>query len=140
MDKKYKEWEIQIERAKKHNNELLKEFEDTLIEKSLKPKTIKNHLENIDFFANDYLLRYDITLVEEGAQNIGMFLGDFFIRKASWASKYTIQENIASFKKFYTFLYESGRIPKKELLQMKELIKDEKDEWIEEVENYWNKF
>jgi len=48
------------------------------------------------------------------------------------ASKYTIQENIASFKKFYTFLYEKVEVSKNELNEMKELIKEEKADWIEE--------
>ncbi|HFA50195.1 MAG TPA: hypothetical protein ENJ95_14385 [Bacteroidetes bacterium] len=85
------------------------------------------------------------------------------------ASKYTIQENIASFKKFYTYLYEAGKITKEELKEIKDLIYcttlgfvhraqvlpfwgwglaganaqnlkwcSIKDEWIEEVESYWD--
>ena len=134
----YEEWEQQVEKAEKHNNKLLTEFEKYLKKKSLKSKTIKNHIYNIEFYVNDFLLRYEIIPAEKGALEIGSFLGDFFIRKASWASKYTIQENIASFKKFYTFLNEVGKISGNELKEMKELIKDEKDDWIEEVENYWN--
>jgi len=137
-DKEYEEWEQQVEKAEKHNNKLLTEFEKYLKKKSLKSKTIKNHIYNIEFYVNDFLLRYEIIPAEKGALEIGSYLGDFFIRKASWASKYTIQENIASFKKFYTFLNEVGKISGNELKEMKELIKDEKDDWIEEVENYWN--
>ncbi len=137
-DKEYKEWESQIEKAKKHNNKLLIEFEKWLKKKSLKPNTIKNHIDNIEFYANDFLLRYETIPIEEGALEIGGFLGGYFIRKTSWASKYTIQENIASFKKFYTFLNEIGKFSTGELKEMKELIKEEKPDWIEEVENYWN--
>ena len=137
-DKEYKEWERQIEEAKTHNNKLLIEFENHLKTKSLKTNTIKNHIDNVEFYANDFLLRYEIIPVEKGILQIGSFLGDFFIRKASWASKYTIQENCASFKKFYSFLNEIGKVSKIELAEMKELIKDEKSDWIEEVENYWD--
>lgn len=137
-DKEYKEWERQIEEAKTHNNKLLIEFENHLKTKSLKTNTIKNHIDNVEFYANDFLLRYEIIPVEKGILQIGSFLGDFFIRKASWASKYTIQENIASFKKFYSFLNEIGKVSKIELAEMKELIKDEKSDWIEGVENYWD--
>ncbi|MCD6380059.1 recombinase [bacterium] len=137
-DKEYKEWERLIEEAKTHNNKLLIEFEKHLITKSFKSNTIKNHIDNIEFYANDFLLRYEIIPVEKGILQIGSFLGDFFIRKASWASKYTIQENIASFKKFYSFLNEIGKVSKIELAEMNELIKDEKPDWIEEVENYWD--
>jgi len=137
-DKEYKEWERQIEEAKMHNNKLLIEFEKHLKTKSLKPNTIKYHIDNVEFYANDFLLRYEIIPVEKGALQIGNFLGDFFIRKTSWASKYTIQENIASFKKFYSFLNKIGKVSNNELTEMKELIKDEKSDWIEEVENYWD--
>jgi len=137
-DKEYKDWEIQVEKAEKHNQKILIEFEKWLKKKSLKANTIQNHIDNIDFYANDFLLSYDIIPVEEGALEIGDFLGDFFIRKASWASKYTIQENIASLKKFYTFLNEIGKISKVELNEMKKLIKDEKSGWLEEVDSYWD--
>jgi hypothetical protein len=137
-DKEYKEWERQIEETKTHNNKLLIEFEKHLKTKSLKSNTIKNHIDNVEFYANDFLLRYEIVPVEKGILQIGSFLGDFFIRKTSWASKYTIQENIASFKKFYLFLNEIGKVSKIELADMKELIKNEKSDWIEEVEIYWN--
>ena len=117
---------------------MLIEFEKHLKTKSLKLNTIKNHIFNVEFYANDFLFRYEIIPVEKGILEIGSFLGDFFIRKASWASKYTIQENIASFKKFYSFLNVIGKVSNNELTKMKELIKDEKSDWIEEIENYWD--
>jgi len=137
-DKEFKEWELQVEIVKKNNNKLLFEFEEYLKVKSLKAKTINNHVFNIELFANEYLLRYSIIPVEKGFLEIGSFLGDYFIRKTSWASKYSINENIASFKKFYTFLNEKGEVSKEELSEMKELIKDEKEDWLEEVDSYWN--
>ncbi len=137
-DKEFKEWENQVEITKENNNKLLIGFEEWLKRKSLKPKTVKNHIFNIKFFANSFLLRYGIIPVEEGSLKIGNFLGDYFIRKASWASKNAIQENVVSFKKFYTFLNEIGDVSNKELNEMKELIKEEKLGWIEEVEDYWN--
>jgi len=137
-DKEYKKWEKQVAEAKKSNKELLVGFEKWLKEKSLKPNTISNHVGNIDFYADAFLLRYDVILAENGALEIGMFLGDYFIRKVMWASKYTIQENIASLKKFYTFLNEIGKTSDNDLKAMKQLIKEEKSEWLEEVESYWN--
>ncbi len=136
-DKEFKDWETQVEKTKKNNNKLLIVFEEWLKGKSLKPNTIKNHVFNVEFFANDFLLGYEIIPVEEGSFEIGSFLGDYFIRKTSWASKSSIQENIASFKKFYTFLNEIGKVSTQELNEMKELIKIEKADWIKAVEDYW---
>ena len=101
-------------------------------------KKWENHINNVEFYANDFLLQDEIIPVEEGALMTGSFSGDFFIRKTSWASQYTIQENIASFRKFYTFLNEIGQVSDSELNEMNELIKKEKSEWIEEVINYWD--
>ena len=137
-DESYKDWEKSIENSKNFNNGLLQDFEKWLKDKNLKPKTISSHVGNIDFYINNFLLRYDIIPAEKGALEIGSFLGDYFIRKTSWASKYTIQENIASFKKFYTYLNENKKVSDDELKEMKELIKDEKQYWIENVDDYWN--
>ena len=137
-DKEYREWETKVEATRKINNLLLSDFEKWLKSKNLKAKTLKNHHSNIDFFINNYLLHYEIISAKAGTIEIGGFLGDYFIRKTSWASKYTIQENIASFKKFYKFLNEIGELPDKELVEMNELIKYEKDYWIEEVESYYS--
>jgi len=137
-DKAYKDWEMKLQELEKHNDRLLKVFTKHLKTKSLKPKTIKTHTDNLEFFANDFLLRYEIIPIEKGFSKIGTFLGDYFIRKTSWSSKYTIQENIASFNKFYTFLNEIGEISDIELKEMKEMIRDEKADWIEEVESYWD--
>ncbi len=136
-DQEYEKWEIQVEQTQKHNQELLNDFSTYLKEKGLKEKTIKKHINNLDFYANTFLLRLEIIPIEKGALELDGFLGDFFIRKAMWASKATILENIASFKKFYSYAHEIGKISKDDLQEMIELIKDGKDYWIEEVENYW---
>lgn len=128
----------EVSKLEKFNNRLLKTSVKHLKTKSLKPKTIKTHTDNIEFFANDFLLHDELMPVEKGFSEVGNFLGDFFIRKLSWSSKTTILENIASFNKFYTFLNETGEISEDELNEMKELIKDQKADWIEEVENYWD--
>lgn len=137
-DKEYKDWETEVEETEKENKLLLEDFEKLLKSKKLKPKTIKNHRVNIEFYINGFLLHYHVVSPQDGIIHIGSFLGDYFIRKASWASKYTILENIATFKKFYTFLNEIGKVPDADLLEMRELIKEEKDYWIEEVESYWD--
>jgi len=82
-DKEYKQWERQVEKVKKHNEQLLIEFQQWLKKQSLKPKTINNHVDNMRFYANEFLLRYDIIPIEKGTTEIGSYLGDFFIRKTS---------------------------------------------------------
>lgn len=136
-DEEYKEWEENVEKAEKKNEKILSDFEKWLKNKDLRPKTIKNHRGNIDFYINSYLLYYEIITAENGVMKIDEFLSDFFIRKTAWASKNAIKEYIASFKKFYTFLNEIGKVSNDDLAEMKDLIKDEKEDWIDEVDNDW---
>lgn len=105
---------------------------------NLKSKTINNHINNIDFYINDFLPFYEFIPAEQGAVKIGDFLGDFFIRKTSWASEYTIKENIASLKKFYLYLNEIGKTSDEDLFEMNEIIKGDKEYWIDEVTKYWD--
>lgn len=63
-------------------------------------------------------------------------LGDWFIRKAMWASPSSIKSNIVSIKKFYQFLYEAGEIKKEDLLELEEEMKECKDKWIDAVRKY----
>ena len=63
-DKEYNEWVRQVKEAKTYNNKLLIDFEKHLIAKSLKSNTINNHIFNVRFYINDFLLRYEIIPVE----------------------------------------------------------------------------
>ncbi len=137
-NKDYQADEKRLKKRENHNNRLIAKFKDYLEKKSLKPKTIGKHIFNIKFFANNYLLYYDDSAIEEGFLGIGSFLGYYFIRKTNWSSKSTILENITSIKKFYTFMQEIGKISKEDLDELKESIKDGKEDWLEEMENYMN--
>jgi len=137
-DKEFKEWEKEVENTEKKNSLLINSFQKYLSSKSLKQETIQNHVNNVDFFVNNFLLRYEIIPAEEGSYKIGEFLGDYFIRKAMWSTKAAIKENIASFKKFYTFLNEIEKVSDEDLFEMKLMIKEEKSTWLERVEKFNN--
>ena len=130
----YEKWEKESKRIRKENSVLLKEFKAWLSKAGLKQKTIKNHTENVEFYINDYLLYSDIVEAKDGALEIGGFLGDWFVRKAAWASRAHIKSSAASLKKFYTFLLERGDIDTKELKDLKALIKEEMPDWLDNVE------
>ena len=132
----YREWEITVNGIKENNLKLIEEFELWLVEKKLSAKTITKHKQNVEFYINVFLLREDPIKAEDGTFAISAFLGDYFIRKTTWSSAYSIKENIASFKKFYTFLVETGRTAAEDLNDMLERIKEESSEWIATVENY----
>jgi len=104
--------------------------------KNLKDKTIQRHIDNIDFYINEFLLYEDAVEAKKGAGEVGMFLGYWFIRKAAWASAASIKSNAASLKKFYTFLNEIGRTKKDDLEYLKEKIKEEMPEWLATLKRY----
>ena len=106
----YAKYEIECQRIRSSNEDLLDEFKKWLQDSGLVSKTIKKHIENIDFYINEYLLYEDATNPEDGIDEIGMFLGYWFIKKAMWASAASITSNAASLKKFYTYLHEQGKV------------------------------
>jgi len=131
------EYEKKCEAIRQDNQKLLEEFRSSLEASGLTEKTIKNHVQNINFYANDYLLYYeDITELKDGISEISMFLGYWFIKKAMWSSEAAIRSNAASFKKFYAFLLTKGMITGEQLSELKSMIKEEMPEWLEEMRAY----
>jgi site-specific recombinase XerD len=132
----YDKYEEDCENIKKANEQLLNGFDAWLKLSGLSEKTINNHVSNIDFYINEFLLYDDATEAKDGAQDVGMFLGYWFIRKAMWANRSSIKGNAASLKKFYTFLEEKGLTDKEDLIDLKQTIKDDMPEWLETLERY----
>ena len=133
-DDDYKEYERACAKLREENKELLAGFDQWLLSKGLARKTIKQHNENVDFYINDYLLHYDAVPASEGVHGLSMFLGDWFPRKALWASPTSVRELAASLKKFYTFMHETGKIDADDLAELKETIKEEMPEWLEQLD------
>jgi hypothetical protein len=72
----------------------------------------------------------------EGIDRVDYFLGDWFIRKAMWSSVSAIKENITSLKHFYTFLNSIDEIDSVQLTELKECIKENKNDWFEASQRY----
>ena len=132
----YELYEEKCNEIRENNKKLLAEFDSYLIAKKLSPKTIDKHVSNIDFYINDFLLYEEPLEPKEGVSRLNYFLGYWFIRKAMWASVSSIKGNITSLKHFYTFMNGIGHITSEELVEMKEEIKENKDEWIETIIKY----
>ena len=132
----YEKYEANCKKIRKANSKLLSEFGSWLKASNLKDKTISNHVNNVDFYINEFLLYEDAVEAKEGASSIGMFLGYWFIKKAMWSSPAHIKSNAASLKKFYTFLFEMGQVDKEDLEDLKERIKEDMPEWIATMNRY----
>jgi hypothetical protein len=73
---------------------------------------------------------------DEGWAAIGWFLGDWFIRKAMWASETSIKGNATSLKKFYAFMLQQERVDAAALEQLKQEIRDGMPVWLERLRRY----
>ena len=134
----YEKYEKECKRIREENKKLLSDFEAWLSGKGLSTKTIDKHTSNVDFYINTFLLYEDAVEAKDGAGEIGMFLGYWFIKKAMWSNKKTIKENAASLKKFYQYLYEAGKVSEEAFSALKETIKEDMPEWLATMDRYDN--
>ena len=132
----YEKHEDDFKAIREANKKLLGEFEARLKSTGLSKKTIDNHISNIDFYINEYLLYEDATEARDGVNAVGMFLGYWFIKKAMWASRSSIKSNATSLNKFYSFMCEKSLIDKDDLSDLKETIKERMPEWLATLERY----
>ena len=132
----YEKYEADCKAIRKANKRLLNEFEAWLKASALSEKTIKQHLLNIDFYVNEYLLYEDAIEAKDGVYDVGMFLGYWFIKKGMWASQASIKRNAVSLTKFYTFMFEKGLISKKALTNLQRRIKEDMPEWLATLKRY----
>ena len=117
----------------KRNKIILGQFENDLKEKNLSTKTIKSHMDNLDFFCI-YLSYYEPRALDEiDASDVSNFLSDFFPRKAMWASPAHVKSYISTFKKFFMFSLAPNCITLDEYSWLLTLIKADKEMWIEAV-------
>ncbi len=135
------DYDQKVKKIRTYNQPILDGFKSWLRKSGLAPKTIKNHVENIDFFA-DYLVYYEplSKLDEADNSDVDSFLGDWFPRKAMWASESSTRSNMASFRKFFKFLRESGRVDQEVEDDVREMLKENKDEFLEAVafdDSFW---
>jgi hypothetical protein len=129
----HEKYERACKKIKGENAKLLDDFEEWLSGLGLSEKTIRQHMDNVEFYINTFLLYEDAIPAREGASHVSMFLGYWFIRKAMWASPSSIRDNAASLKKFYSFMHEQGQIDTDDLQDLKETIKDEMPDWLATV-------
>ena len=132
----YKKYQEDCKKIKEPNERLLTDFETWLISFGLAPKTIVQHISNIDFFINEYLLYEDAKEAIEGVHEVRMYLGYWFIRKAMWASPSSIKSNAASIKKFYAFMLTKGLVKQQALDILAQTIKEDMPTWLAQMKRH----
>lgn len=126
----YEEYEFKCGLIREENKVLLDDFVTWMKDKGLTAATVKKHLDNIDFYINEFLLYEDSESAAEGVGGVGMFLGYWFIRKAMWANETSIRSNATSLRKFYDFMLGRGAVEPGAVKEMKERIKADLPEWL----------
>ncbi len=132
----HEEYEVKCNLIREENRVLLDDFATWMKGKGLSAATVNKHLNNIDFYINEFLLYESPESAAEGVGDAGMFLGYWFIRKAMWASETTIISNAASIRKFYDFMLRRGAVEPGAVKEMKEGIKADLPEWLATLKRY----
>jgi len=117
------------------NKSLLAAFGRWLEQGGLKEKTIRKHLENTDFYINHFLLYDDLNSAAGGAVAVGWFFDWFFPRKAIWSSPAAVKENVASLKKFYKFMVQSGQTDESDYRFLLLSVKEDMPQWLAHYED-----
>ena len=81
------DYDQEVEQIRDYNQPILDDFQAWLERANLSARTIRNHVQNIEFFA-DYLVYYEplMKLDEATEGDVYSFLADWYPRKALWAS------------------------------------------------------
>ena len=128
------DYDVRVRAIQAANQPILHAFEVWLEQSGLSEKTIQIHVSNIDFFTN-YLVYYEPLkkLDEANSGDVWMFLDDWFPRKALWASITSVTSYLASFKKFFRWMGETGRVSPQTVTDVLEILKEERGTFLRNV-------
>ena len=127
----FEKYDREVAERVKENNEMIALFQSCLEEKGLSPKTIRNHLGNMELYLNEYLQREEPHTFADGAAYppLDDFFGCFYTRKCMWSTPSNIKTAAASIRKFYKCMYEHGKISKDAFQEVAETIKENMEDW-----------
>lgn len=128
-------YEQRVQAIQLANQPILDGFEHSLRQAGLSEQTIKAHVDNIRFFAR-YLLLYSYSLrrlAEATEGDVYDFLEDWFPRKALWASVSSMKVYLASFKKFFKWMGETGLVAPETVEDVLSTLKDSRNLFLRKV-------
>jgi len=132
------DYDRQVTEIHKYNAPFYEQFAAWLTASGLSERTIRSHLENVQFFADKYLTYSEpLRRVDEAdVSDVSLFLSDWFLRKAMWSSPSAVRSNIASFKKFFRWMEQEGHMDADDVAEILLDLKENRDEYIEDAEAY----
>ncbi|MDO4537948.1 MAG: plasmid pRiA4b ORF-3 family protein [Coriobacteriales bacterium] len=116
------------------NNSLLIMFEKHLSDSGLHPRTVQNHLDNVYFFLDEYLMRRRTSAVD-GLHSVEDYLGNWLIN--TYESSKTFLKNCASsLNKFYQWMASCGYVDSEEQKRVQRNVRAHLSEWAAEIPPY----
>ena len=102
------------------------------------PRTIKRHLQNMDFFLNTYLVFDEACplTMEEGVNAIDDFLG-YFLEEKTYFTDSTKRSFVTSLRKFYKSMAKHGKITPEQYDDVVESLHDGSAEYRELLKNLY---
>jgi len=128
-------YEQRVQAIQGANQPILDGFETWLRQSGLSEPTIKAHVDNMRFFSR-YLLLYAYSLrrLDEATEgSIYDFLEDWFPRKALWACVSSMKVYLASFKKFFKWMGETGLVSPETVEDILSTLKDDRNFFLRKV-------
>jgi hypothetical protein len=128
---------VEAASVSERNAELLDVFEQWLRNQGLSAGTIRMHLDNIERFAEHYLtedggsLGVPCPADEVELPDVDEFLSDWLPYWTDRALVETVKSNIASLKKLYTCLGETGQMPVEDSNEILALLREDRAYYLE---------
>jgi site-specific recombinase XerD len=130
-------YDARVQAIRAYNQPILDDFRAWLEQSGFAEKTIKAHVDNIDFFTEYLVYSFPLEKLDEAdGSDVWMFLTDWFPRKAMWASVTSVKSNIASFKKFFQWMGETGRVSLETVADVLSTLKEGRDQFLEAADTF----
>ncbi len=128
-------YDTRVRAIQAYNQPILDSFRAWLKHSGLSDRIVESHVDNIDFFTHYLVYSEPLKKLDEAdSSDVWMFLSDWFPRKAMWASVTSMKSYFASFKKFFRWMGETGRVSPETVADVLTTLKDSRDEFLEAVE------
>ena len=123
LQREYADYENRCTVIHQQNSSYLHLFESDI--DGLAPKTIKRHLQNVDFFLNTYLLFDEANplSMQDGVNAIDDFLG-YFLEEKTYFTDSTKRSFVTSLRKFYKSMAKHGKITPEQYEDVVESLQD----------------
>lgn len=131
------EEQVQARAARERNAELVRAFERWLTKQGLSKKAIQEHVDNVTFFADAYMVGAGGCVIfsrpadQADTGDVDEFMTEWFMREADTVSEGTVKASVASLIKFYTCLKDTAQMKAREADAILELLQEERDYYVE---------